>query len=353
MNIFWFLRLFALLTLSVDEGDGGPVEAAVEEPAEEPQTTEDAVLEELGLAEGSQDEPAEPAASVEDGAAEEPVAAEAEPEVPAEPEKSGEITDADLEPLNSRNQRTNERFQKVTEGYKQEKARADELEQRYSRLNDSMSALRELGYADETAAQDLVNFADYRQAIYTGDVEKFQQIIADQIRQFEVAYGKKVSVKASVLDEHPDLREKLDNFDLDEQTAFELARSRSLNDRAMRHSQQQHQMHQQQTQQQQIVAQAASTVDAMQRQWSESDPDFAAILPHLQPHMQEIGQNYPPHMWPQLIDLQYKSIKRALTETRQRETQSNLPLRGNGHMSGRPAPASAQEAVLQELGLAG
>ena len=347
MNIFWFVSLFSFFMLSIDEGDGGAVEEPAEEESSEPEeaaTPEEAVLEELGLNEGAE-------AEEEQTQAEEP-AAEAKPEeVQPEATEPGDITDADLEPLNSKNQKTNERFHKVTEGYKAEKARAEQLEGQVAMYQESLQAIRDLGYTDEAAAQDLVNFADYRKAIYSGDVEGFQRILADQIRQFEVMYGKKVNVRASVMDEHPDLAAKVDNFDMDEATAFELARNRSLQDRAMRDAQQRNQAAAQQQQQQQVVYQAADYVDSMQRHWQENDPDFAAILPHLQPYMQEIGKSYPPHMWPQVIDLQYKSIKKALTETRQREASSGMPLRGNGHMSGRPAPTTVQEAVLQELDL--
>jgi hypothetical protein len=351
----WF---FSFLNFPIVEDGGGSEDVAtVDEPVEVAQSPEEAVLADLGLDDGatanpSEGKPEEAATSVDEKPVE---AAPAEDvEKPAEgTEKNPEtLTDADLAPLDSKNPKTNERFQKVTEGYKQEKQRADTLAADNQRLNESFDAFRQLGYSDEYAAHDLVNFAEYRKAIYSGDEKAFQQIISEQLKQFETAHGKRVSISASTLDDFPDLKEKVEALELDEDLAHEVARNRKIQERANRDNEIRGQQQHSQQQQQEELQKSFYSVETMQANWQKNDPDFSAILPHLRSQMEEIGANYPPAMWPKLLDMQYKSLKKALSEYRQVRVD-DTPLRGNGHQGGRPAPSSPQEAVLQELGLDG
>ena len=353
-----FNWLLSFLNFSIIDDGGGSEAAAIVEPSqtEEQESPQDAVLADLGLDDGS---------PVEDQTKEEPVTDDKpveeavidDADKPVEEEKPASLTDADLAPLDSKNPKTNERFQKVTEGYKQEKQRADTLAADNQRLSDSFEAFRQLGYNDEYAAQDLVNFSEYRKVIYSGDEKAFQQIISEQIKQFETVHGKRVSISASTLDDFPDLKEKVEAFELDEDLAREVARNRKIQERANRDSDIRNQQQQSLQQQQQALHQSFSAVEAMQANWQKNDPDFIAILPHLRPMMGEIGELtkkgvYSVTQWPQLLDMQYRSLKKALSESRQVRVD-DTPLRGNGHQGGRPAPSSPQEAVLQELGLDG
>lgn len=343
----WIFALLNFCLMSVVEDGVGAVDAVEEtvtdSPADESpaQTAQEAVLEEMGLADDSPKEEA-------------PVIEEAKTEGTSEavsPEVAPKgITDADLTPLNSRNPATNERFQKITEGYKQEKQRADELENKVRDFQGSFESLRSLGFADETAATDLVNFSQYRNALYSGDAKTIEAIIGDQIRQFEAVHGRKLSINANLLDMHSDLRGRVDSLDLDEDTAFELARARTLEGRAMRENQIRTQNQQAQQQTQEMLDNSVSTIESLQENWAKTDPDYQAILPHLQPQMQEIGSNFPPSMWPKMIDIQYKTLKKALVENRQ-ASQREQPLRGNGFGGAKPIPSSPQQAVLQAMGL--
>lgn len=355
----WF---FSFLNFPIVEDSGGSeYVAAVDEPVEAEQSPQDAVLADLGLDDGetaspSEGKPEEASTSVDEKPADAP-AEDVEKPVDEAEKKPESLTDADLAPLDSKNPKTNERFQKVTEGYKQEKQRADTLAADNQRLNESFEAFRQLGYNDEYAAQDLVNFSEYRKVIYSGDEKAFQQIISDQIKQFETVHGKRVSISASTLDDFPDLKEKVEAFELDEDLAREVARNRKIQERANRDSDIRNQQQQSLQQQQQALHQSFSAVEAMQANWQKNDPDFIAILPHLRPMMGEIGELtkkgvYSVTQWPQLLDMQYRSLKKALSESRQVRVD-DTPLRGNGHQGGRPAPSSPQEAVLQELGLDG
>ena len=352
MKMFWFLRLIAFVTCFAIAEDVGVEDD--DDDLDDEQTPESAVLEALDLDDESGDDEAEPSNESNEDNAESETNDTQESEqdkaaaIEANTDKES-ITDADLEPLNSKNTATNERFQKITEGFKAEKLRSEELSAENERYKGSIESLRSLGFSDETAANDLIEFSAYRHVLATGDAEQFKQIVATQVKQFELLHGKRVSIESNSLDDFPDLRTKVDNLDLDEDVALELARSRSVQMRASRDNNVREQNQLTQNQQQAVIDSAVNQVSSLQNNWQKSDPDYAAILPHLQPMMAEIGKGYPPSQWPQLIDMQYKTLKKALVQSAVKSSGA-LPLRGNGHMSGKSAPSSPEQAVLQAMG---
>jgi hypothetical protein len=365
---FWiqFFSQFFSLNIVEDTGvDAGAQDDADDQAVEtqadaEPVSVADAVLGEMGLSEGEDEAKVatEPETSTdtentgEENPADDAEAAAAQDAADAEAAKAkATITDDDLKPLETKSQATNERFQKITDGYKAEKSRADEAESKVQQYEQSFNALRELGFQDETAGHDLVEFAGYRHTLASGDVEAFTQILGNQIKQFEAMHGKKVTISASALHDFPDLQEKVDNLELDEGTALELARFRGVQARANRQKEDKVQIQKSELAHQQDLDDATVAVTALQEQWKKTDPDFPAILPYLKPHLAEIGSSFAPNQWAKALELQYKSLKKALAEQGNSRSQPS-PLRGNGHQQGRPAPTSPAEAALQELGLA-
>jgi hypothetical protein len=358
MKFSWIFALINFLTLfAVDDGGGAVDETATDQSTtdtsdiEEPPSLGDEVWDEISSNDGASEESATDDSANEEGndsSKEEPAKKEeAAPE--AKDEKQPGITDDDLKPLESKNPATNERFQKITEGYKAEKTRADALAQENERFKGSFESLKQLGFNDENAANDLVEFAAYRNLLYSGNAEQFKGVLEAQIKQFELMHGKRIQVSASALDAYPELKQKVSDLELDEDTAIEVARARSVQERAGRDAQARNQAVQTETQRQQSIDSAVSEVTSLQSNWQSTDPDYQAVLPHLQPLMTEIGRTYPPHLWASTIDIQYKALKKALA-TNVRQASTTQPLRGNGYMSGKPAPTNTQEAVLQAMG---
>lgn len=328
-----------------DDGGGSDLEPEAQPEAEpnpadgEPETAADAVLEDLGL-----DEAAPAAEEKQEG---EPEAAGSQ-EAPADKGRV-ELTDEDLAPLNSRNVATNERFHKLTEGFKQERQEKEAAQSQAKQYEQSFDSLRSLGFSDENAAHDLVEFSTYRHALYTGDADAFNQIIANQVKQFEAIHGKRVAITASALDDYPDLKQKVDDLDMDEADALAVARARNLQNRAERGRADQDAVARNTEQVQVQIDQATDDIYSLEANWRKTDPDYAEVIQHID--LAAIGQKYPPAMWAQTLQLQYANIKKAMVSTvSSRSTER--PLRGSGHQSGKPAPASAAEAVLQDLELA-
>lgn len=54
---------------------------------------------------------------------------------------------------------------------------------------------------------------------------------------------------------------------------------------------------------------AVETIEVMQAYWQETDPDFDAVLPYLIRRMKDVGADYPPAMWPQLVEMNYLTVK--------------------------------------------
>lgn len=365
MLLKYLLSLFSFFQLSIMDAGGGRTADAIDdsETTEESATPEAAVLSELGLDETSDTEEqgieveaaAEQAEQVVEAATEEateeakPAAEPAQEAAKAEEEKKG-LSEADLAPLESKNQSTNERFKKVTEGYKQEKQRADTALADVEKYKSSFESLKSLGFNDAQAADDLVMFAGFRNVVASGDVDTFKQVIASQIKQFEQMHGKRVAIDVSALDDHDDLKQKVKNFELPEDVALEVARTRTTQ---AREEQAKKTIESQQAEQQQrneVMNGSIAQVNAMEANWKKTDPDASALLPHLKAQMERIAKTFPPEQWPAVIEMQYQSLKGAMAQTVSRDTVSR-PLRAAGHTAGLLEPTNPQDAVLQALGL--
>lgn len=326
-------------TTSEDDDDAAVVEDAGEAAWDAIQNGEDFESDEPENAEQAE---GEQAAEGDAPKVDEPAAEAAKPDPAA-------ITEDDLKPLEGAKAKTQERFQKVTEGYKAEKERADKLNEEVSRYKESFDSLRQLGFTDEAAATDLVEFSAYRNVLASGDAAKFQEIISAQVKQFQDLHGKPIQVSGSILSDHADLQAKVEGLELDEATAIEVARTRNLQARAARESQRQQEQYGEQAKTQEAIQAGASAVAALENEWRNSDADFPVILPLLKEQLPVIAQTFPPSQWEAQFKLQYQVIKKALATTANQNRQAS-PLRGGSHMSAsRKPPTSMVEAVLQDM----
>jgi len=358
--LFYFTRLNI-----VEEGGGAQSEEAgksTDADASTQETPEDAVLSELGLSDKqtAQADDTDSGSSAAEEAVDAGEKSKSEEEQSAEqkdsseaaaPEKKEALSDADLAPLDSKNPKTNERFQKVTEGYKQEKARADAVAAELEKYKGSFESLRSLGFQDEHAADDLVQFAGYRNILATGDVAAFREVMAAQVKQFEQMHGKRVQIEASALDDFQDLKDKVSNYEMSEDDALEIARIRTNKQRTEQAQQVQRAGQETEQARQEAIQSAIGQVGAMESAWRKSDPDAAVLIPQLKAQMEDIARNFPPEQWPQIVKMQWTALKKAAAEFSNKDTTAARPLRAAGHTAGLLEPTNPQDAVLQALGL--
>lgn len=354
----FFLSFCMFYAVDPEGAGGGEVDLGGEEDDEDDQPVEDAgeeawkAIQGEGSEEGGEEAPAEESVELpgEEAKPEGDGATAEEAAAAKEKADNAAITEDDLKPLEGAKAKTQERFQKVTEGYKAEKERADKLTEEVGRYKQSFDSLRQLGFTDEAAATDLVEFSAYRNVLASGDADQFQAIINAQVKQFQDLHGKAIQVNGSILSDHADLQAKVESLELDESTAIEVARARNLQQRASREAQQQTQASNEAARSQQAIQEGANAVSQLEQQWRNSDTDFPVILPLLQEQITEIARTLPPNQWVTQVKLQYQAIKKALASAGSQQRQPSS-LRGGSHLSATRQPASMQEAVLQEMGM--
>lgn len=275
---------------------------------------------------------------------------EVKPELEKEAEKLEKkpLSDEDLKPLNSTNKSTNERFEKLTSSYREVTAENEQLKQKYDTAEAAFADLRQLGFDDDNSIQSLVEFSEYRNAIKSGDADKFSQMIANEIQQFELMTGKRVNVNTSGIDKYQDLRERVDAKQISEEDALRLARFNNLEERAAIQNQTRYNEVTERQQQEQAINTAYDSVLSIQNNLQKTDPDYQVVVNAMQPFIAELTQSLPPAQWAKAIEVNYKVTKAALLNL-QPAKQTFAPLRANSAKGGKPVFKTVDEQIAHEL----
>jgi len=252
------------------------------------------------------------------------------PVLPAEPE---DVT-AMPEGLGAKAQ---ERFQKLASTVKEVSAERDQARQEVVQVRDYLQQHRVTPQQFEQAVGVLG-------MLNSGDLEGALRVMDQQRQHIALALGKPLP-GVDGLASFPDLRKKVDEFALDEESAYETARLRQ------QQAFQQHRMQQSQQEQQshQVFQRAQMDVDALCKQLAASDIDYPVIEEQLVQDLPSILQNVPPPAWPGVVKAQYNMLKRAAASFRRPtpgsiNTDSN-PLRATGGGSPQQRPRDAYEAM--------
>lgn len=259
------------------------------------------------------------------------------------------ITDDDLKPPENLSRKGNERFGVLVNGYKAEKTRADTAETELTQHRESFKALQDLGFNDEASGRDLIEFAKFRQAL-SSNPQTAMQTLQGMMRKIEMNTGLRAQ-NTSALESFPDLVDLVNGEKMGYDHALEVARARESQQSQQRQNQQYQERQQQDFQSHQAMESSIARVEQLESQWRSTNPDYAAIHPHIQAEMQVIAQQFPAAQWPQQVELLYKSLSRAMSSQARPNVGQPTPLRGNGHAASRAAPKSAAEAALMALGM--
>ena len=274
-----------------------------------------------------------------------PVEPDAKPEAEKKP-ATKEVTDEDLTRPENLSRKSSERFDKITNGYKAEKARADDATGQLGQMRESFKALGDLGFNDEASAKDLIEFSKFRKSMQ-GDGAEAIVILQRQICNIEMATGK--NVQASALETHDDLADDVRSDRMPYQRALEIANSRDIQNRQQQqYDAQQNQQYQRYQSDQQRQG-SIQSVEGMEANWRKTDPDYAAIHPHILAAIPEIQAQFPANQWPAQVNMLYQATKRAMS-SQARPGQSSQPLRGNGNAGSKYIPKTTSEAAMQALG---
>lgn len=245
----------------------------------------------------------------------------------------------DEEPPEGISKKAQERFRSMVTKVKEKDA---EIERISSDLNGIRSVMKETGGSPE----DFAKTFEYIRALNHGDVEHARAILEDQIRQLSVLTGKPFG-QVDPLAQFPDLRERVNAYQMDEQTALEMARHRS-----MQHQQQQavNQYQQRQQSEQQSIASrqnAIAEIDRLGAEWAKSDPDYSFKEGLITQRAQDIAREFPPEQWAKQVKLMYQTLSSVPAPKPQ---SAPAPLRASGQSAGARQPSNMLEALQNGLG---
>lgn len=175
------------------------------EKPDEPETLQEAMFG------GGGEEPPEPEADApqepepdKDGAAAKPDE-KSEPDDLAEPEGLGEKASA--------------RFQALANEVKEYRAKDSE----YHQMAETVQEFQRLAQESCNNAEEVTDLFDYAKAVKTGDYDKVEQYLKQQIVQFEAISGRSLTV--DLLSQFPDLQQQAQEMTLDPKVAHELAQA--------------------------------------------------------------------------------------------------------------------------------
>lgn len=225
-----------------------------------------------------------------------------------------------------------------------------EKEQQFVQASEQLGQFRDLIQSTGASPQEFSQAIDYMRMVNKGDFEGALRLIDDQRRQISLALGKPLP-GADPLAEFPDLRQRVDSYHMDEQSAIEVARSRLMQQQSQQNQRQQNEQQQSQQMQQQTRQQAISQIDEMGKQWAKTDPDFTMKEDIILKQLPEIARNFPPNMWPQQVSILYNTI--SAMPMSQPARHNPAPLRPTGQTAGNRQPGSMLEAMEMGLGYSG
>lgn len=261
-------------------------------------------------------------------------AAPAVPAAPKAPPTLAELTQMP-EGLAPKSQ---ERFQALANGLKEREAERDEA-------RNQVSYVREVFQTHGIQKEQFEQAAQILGAMNRGDWQGALQALDEQRKQISLIIGQPLP-GVDALAQFPDLRTAVDNLQVTEQHAMELARARAQQLASQQQQQRAQQVQQTQQQEQQAVQAATAEVDAYCKQLASTDMDYPAIEAQLLPAMKDLLAGVPPNRWKTAIETQYSLLKRMASTVRGASPAAPAPiLRPTGQGSPATAPKSMFDAM--------
>jgi hypothetical protein len=244
------------------------------------------------------------------------------------------------EPPEGISKKAQERFRNLT-------SRLKEKDQEVERLSQDLGGIRKMMQDTGGKPEDFAKTFEYIRALNHGDLDHAKSILEDQIRQLSIATGKPFQ-QVDPLSQFPDLRERVNSYQMDEQTAMEMARYRSSQQTQQRQAQEYQQRQQSEQQSQYVRQNAIAEIDRMGNEWAKNDPDYAMKEGLITAQAKLISEQFPPQQWPAQVKLMYQTI--SSMPMPKPVTNSPAPLRASGQSAGARQPTSMLEALQNGLG---
>lgn len=260
----------------------------------------------------------------------------------------------DAEILSSLKPRAQERFKQMTETIKETTARATQLEA-------DVSEFRELVTSTGLNAEEFAGMLHIGRLMKSGN-ESDLRIALEHIDALRADLYKQAGIEAPGVDplsDFPDLRNAVENMELNKDYALQLAKVRRQEHAQQQMLQAQHASQQEMRHYQQAIAQAGQTAEAYFKT-REHEADYPAKMAQIQARFKdpafvnEFISTYEPRQWFGIFKLMYDNLVVAAPQ----KMSGSQPLRSRPTLSGMPQAAAgdhvgAMKSVLAQMGIGG
>ena len=276
-----------------------------------------------------------------------PETEQAKPEEPQKTEGENEAQEETAEELYTmpeevKSDRAKQRFEKLVSQNKEYKTQAEELSGRIEAVDKAFTQ-------SNCSGEEISQLLDFGRMIKSTDVNELEaawNLVEGMRNNLAVVLGK-TEAGANILPAH--LKERVDNFELTEQDAYQLANAERMQSQIANQQSAVNQQQQAQQQQQASVDQAVQAINTLEQDWSSKDPDFATKRDYLMTKIPEIQKQYPPEYWGNVLTQIYQAIPGSPAENTKQQRPNAL--RPSSIGAGQKAPGTEYEAVLQSLGM--
>ena len=263
-------------------------------------------------------------------------------EVKQEPEvKAEEVKPEDDEaPPEGISKKAQERFQRLV-------SKVKEKDEELTTLRTNLDGIRKIMQDTGARPEDFSMAFDYLKAMRSGNMEQVGQILQAQIKQYQLATGKQFG-GVDPLSDFPDLREKVNGYQMTEEAALELARMRAVQNEQQQAIRQTNQRQQTEYAFQQTRQSAINEINQIGSEWAKKDPDYSAKEEIIMKQIPEIARNFPPQAWAQQVRILYQAL--SSVPMARPQAHSPAPLRASGMSAGAKQPQNMLEALQNGLG---
>lgn len=240
------------------------------------------------------------------------------------------------------NERTKERFEKLTTNFKETRQQLDQVNEQFEGLKTAITEV--------ATPQEFGDALDYLGNIKSGDPNRLKaalQVVEYHRMQIYQALGQEAP-GIDLLKDHADLTDKVDSMEISREDALEIAKSRRVQTQQARAQQQQEAAQQNQTQYQDRVNAGINAISQFETQMAAKDIDFAAKRKILEAQIPNIIQTIPPEGWVSAIQTAYNVIGSGQQQSRPGRQQQ--PITNNSGRGGKPEIKSTEDALMNMFG---
>lgn len=281
----------------------------------------------------------------EPAAADEPDEPKGEDQPKDEP-GDGPSAEDEAKSLGVKNDKARERFvelRKHADELKALKAALPDLEEKATQYDQMLGHITSTGATPEQYQSALA----YLNIVNKGSPEQLAQMRDTLMKEIEWIDGK-IGRGGDALAAHDDLRQAVENGDIDRRYAEEIATQRNLKAAQEQHTQQQAQTAQQREQaQQQAVQGAREQLNALGARLQQTDPDYGKKVQQAMQAFQARMGNIDPSQWATEFLLDYQAVRLAPPPAK--PPVGAVPMRSQGGGSMAKVATSMEEAAM--LGL--